>query len=168
MVGAVTAVLWLSSMPARPPAPGVEVGRALAGVIHGSDRVVVVGLWQLEIQHGLAEGFLSGSRAAPAQVRVETVPRSQGDHPGWLDIEAFSPVVLRNEAKALASDARFGGGRIWLVWSPSLPWSRLSFQYSLVGNGNRWSLLRLSPLIFCYRPVQPVFLNRHCPGALRV
>ncbi|MFC2144246.1 hypothetical protein ACFLQM_01005 [Acidobacteriota bacterium] len=121
LVGVVAIFAWLAALPARPPAPGVEVGRELASMIDSSDRVVVAGLWQLEVRHGLADGVLEASSGAASAVDVETVPRSQAKHPGWLDREAaISPEVFA-EAMALSEEASKMGSRIWLVWSPSLP-----------------------------------------------
>lgn len=121
LVGGVVIVLWLAALPTRPPSPGVEVGRAMASMVDASDRVVVAGLWQLEVRHGLAEGVLEASSGAAPIVDVETVPRSQAEHPGWLDREAaISPDVF-DEAMALSEEAASSGRRIWLIWSPSLP-----------------------------------------------
>ena len=121
LLGAIVIVGWLAALPARPSSPGVEVGCELASMIDASDRVVVAGLWQLEVRHGLAEGFLEASLGAAAPVDVETVPSSQAEHPGWLDREAaFSPEVF-GEAVALRGSAAAEGSRIWVVWSPALP-----------------------------------------------
>lgn len=127
VVGGITIAVWLVSMPQRLPAPGVEVGQVLAPLIQGSDRVVVAGLWQLEVQHGLAEGFLAGSHETHQAVRVETVPRSQGDHPGWFDVEAANETALGRDALSLRNNVGTSGGRIWLVWSPGLPVERSFF-----------------------------------------
>ena len=121
LVGVVAIFAWLAALPARPPAPGVEVGRALASMIDASDRVVVAGLWQLEVRHGFAEGILEASPGAAAIVAVETVPRSQAEHPGWLDREAATSPGVFNEAQSLRESALAEENRLWLVWSPSLP-----------------------------------------------
>jgi hypothetical protein len=121
LVGAVVIFAWLDDLPSRPPAPGVEVGRVLASMIDASDRVVVAGLWQLEVRHGLAQGLLDGSAATSEVIEVETVPRSQAEHPGWLDREAVTSPRLAVEARRLSVSAAQGKNRIWLVWSPALP-----------------------------------------------
>ncbi len=121
VVGGVTIAFWLASMPQRLPAPGVEVGRVLAPLIQGGDRVVVAGLWQLEVQHGLAAGFFDLDSTLPARVVVETIPRSQAGHPGWLDLKALLSPELILEARKLEEQGRRDGQRIWLVWSPRLP-----------------------------------------------
>jgi len=121
VVGVATITMWIAGLLSRPPAPGVEVGRTLASVVDVSDRVVVAGLWQLEVQHGLAEGTLEVSSGATAIVEVETIPRSQAGHPGWLDREAVTSPELSEEAQALSDDAAAEGSRIWLIWSPTLP-----------------------------------------------
>jgi hypothetical protein len=121
LVGAVTIFAWLAGLPSRLPAPGVETGRILTSMVEGSDRVVVAGLWQLEVRHGLAQGLLEGLSASPVVVEVETVPRSQAEHPGWLDREAATSPELSEEARALSDNAAAEGSRIWIVWSPALP-----------------------------------------------
>ena len=121
VVGAMTVAMWLACLPDHPPAPGVEVGRELASRVGANDRVVVAGLWQLEVRHGLAEGTLRTSSGAATFVEVETIPRSQAGHPGWLDREAATSPELNREAWELREDAAVEGSRIWLVWSPSLP-----------------------------------------------
>ena len=99
----------------------------LASMIENGDRVVVAGLWQLEVRHGLAEGHLSESAATSPIIEVETMPRSQAAHPGWLDREAVFSSDLLVEARDLSRDATANGNRIWLVWSPSLPLERTFF-----------------------------------------
>jgi hypothetical protein len=121
VVGVTTVAMWLAYLPARPPAPGVEVGRELASRVGAGDRVVVAGLWQLEVRHGIAEGTLEAASGAAAIVEVETMPRSQAGHPGWLDREAATSPELYVEAHALSEDAAAEGSGIWLVWSPALP-----------------------------------------------
>jgi len=121
LVGMTTIGAWLTALPARPPAPGVEVGNALSSMVEEGDRVVVAGLWQLEVRHGLAKGLLDGSALTPAIVEVETIPRSQAEHPGWLDREAATSPELYDEARALSDQAATERSRIWFVWSPTLP-----------------------------------------------
>ena len=121
VVGLLTVAMWLADLPARPPAPGVEVGNALAPMIQEGDRVVVAGLWQLEVRHGLAEGLLEGSAATSSIVDVETVPRSQAGHPGWLDRKAATSPKVFDEARTLSEEAAAERSRVWLVWSPALP-----------------------------------------------
>ena len=121
LVGVVTIFVWLADLPSRMPAPGVEVGRVLASMVEDTDRVVVVGLWQLEVRHGLAQGLLDGLAATLEVIEVETVPRSQSEHPGWLDREAATSAALFDEARAMSENAAQMGSRIWLVWSPALP-----------------------------------------------
>ena len=127
VVGVTTVAIWLAYLPARPPAPGVEVGRELASRVGAGDRVVVAGLWQLEVRHGLAEGHLDESAATSSIVDVETIPRSQAGHPGWLHLEAVVSPDLIVEAWDLSRDAKADGSRIWLVWSPVLPLERIFF-----------------------------------------
>jgi len=127
LVGAVAIFSWLADLPARPPAPGVEVGNALAPMIQEGDRVVVAGLWQLEVRHGLAEGLLEGSAATSSIVDVETVPQSQAGHPGWLDRKAATSPNVFYEARALSEEAAVEKSRVWLVWSPALPLERTFF-----------------------------------------
>jgi hypothetical protein len=129
VIGAVTVVTWLSGLPSRPTAPGIEIGRALASRIAAGDRVLVAGLWQLEVQHGIAERFLAES-AAP--ITVETVPRSQAEHPGWLDRDALLSPLLAAEAREMEQLARLEGSRIWLVWSPALTLER-NFFFAFAG-----------------------------------
>jgi hypothetical protein len=121
MVGMATIAVWFADLPVSPPAAGVEVGYALSSMMEDGDRVIVVGLWQLEVRHGLAQGLLDGSAATSEVIDVETVPRSQAEHPGWLDREAATSPQLYDEALTLSDDAAAKGSRIWLVWSPALP-----------------------------------------------
>jgi hypothetical protein len=121
VVGMATIAMWFADLPERPPTPGVEVGHALSSMIEEGDRVVVAGLWQLEVRHGLAQGLLDGSAATSGAVEVETMPRSQAEHPGWLDREAVTSPRVFDEAQSLRRSAMAEESRIWLVWSPSLP-----------------------------------------------
>lgn len=121
LLGTVAIVAWLVDLPARPPARGVEVGYALASMIGNGDHVAVAGLWQLEVRHGLAQGFLDGSASIAEIVEVETVPRSQAEHPGWLDREAVVSSDLLEEAWSLSEKSAAEGNRVWLVWSSALP-----------------------------------------------
>jgi hypothetical protein len=121
LVGVATIAMWIADLPGRPPAPGVEVGRVLASRIDASDRIVVAGLWQLEVRHGLAEGFADELAPILRIVDVETIPRSQAAHPGWFDREAAFSSEVFDEAVALSGSAAAEGRRIWLVWSPALP-----------------------------------------------
>jgi hypothetical protein len=120
-VGLTTIALWFSSMPTRPPSPGIKVGLALAPMVEEGDRIVVVGLWQLEVQHGLARGAQDGAAGSTRIADVETLPRSQADHPGWLDREAVTSPDLFDEATRLAERIAADQGRVWLVSSPTLP-----------------------------------------------
>jgi hypothetical protein len=121
VLGAMTVAMWIADLHSRLPAPGVEIGYALSSMMKEGDRVVVAGLWQLEVRHGLARGFLDESAVTSEIAGVETVPRSQADHPGWLDRKAaISPTVF-DEAMTLSEEASNMGSRIWLVWSPALP-----------------------------------------------
>jgi hypothetical protein len=142
VVGAATVVMWIGGLAGRAPAPGVEVGRELASRIAEGDRVVVAGLWQLEVRHGLAEASLTRS-TSPATV-VETFPRSQSEHPGWLDREAVTSPGLLDEARALREIAEADANRIWLVWSPSLPLENTFFS---AFSGWRRARVAASPLI---------------------
>ena len=127
VLGAMTVAMWIADLPSRLPAPGVEIGYALSSMMKEGDRVVVAGLWQLEVRHGLARGFLDESAVTSEIAGVETVPRSQADHPGWLDRKAaISPTVF-DEAMTLSEDASNKGSRIWLVWSPALPLESIFF-----------------------------------------
>jgi len=119
--GVTTVAMWIGDLPSRLPAPGVEIGYELSSMIEEGDRVVVAGLWQLEVRHGLARGLLDGSASTSEIVTVETVPRTQADHPGWLDREAITSPELCDEARALSENAAAEGSRIWLIWSPALP-----------------------------------------------
>jgi hypothetical protein len=85
------------------------------------DRVVVAGLWQLEVRHGLAQAFLDGSSATSEIHEVETMPRSQAEHPGWLDLKAATSSDVLGEARSLMVGALAEKSRIWLIWSPALP-----------------------------------------------
>jgi hypothetical protein len=121
LAGATTVAMWLGSLPGRPLAPGVEAGLTLASMVEEGDRVVVAGLWQLEVRHGLANGQRQGLAARPKIIEVETIPRSQADHPGWLDEKAVSSPELFLEARELRESAAAAQSRIWLLWSPTLP-----------------------------------------------
>ena len=121
VIGVTTIAMWIADLPSRMPATGVEVGYELSSMMEEGDRVVVAGLWQLEVRHGLARSLLDGSAADLEIVKVETVPRSQADHPGWLDREAVTSPEIYDEARALRESAAAEGSRIWLVWSPALP-----------------------------------------------
>jgi hypothetical protein len=121
VVGAATIAMWIVDLPRRPPARGVQVGHALASMIDNGDHVAVAGLWQLEVRHGLAQGFLDGSATIAEIVEVETVPRSQAEHPGWLDREAVVSSNLLEEAWSLSEKSAAEGNRVWLVWSSALP-----------------------------------------------
>jgi hypothetical protein len=121
VVGGLTLAVWLSALPARPPAPGVEVGHFLASVVEDGDRVVIAGLWELEVRHGLAAGESERPSASSPKVEVETFPHSQALHPGWLDRDALMSPNLLQEAWALRESAGEKHNRIWLVWSPALP-----------------------------------------------
>ena len=112
-LGLTTAGLWMAELPSRPQAAGVEVGQRLAPLLEEGDRIVVVGLWQLEVRQGLA-----AASSGPLTVDVGTLPRSQATHPGWLDREALLSAELREDARALELAARERGSRVWLVWSP--------------------------------------------------
>jgi hypothetical protein len=96
------------------------------------DRVVVAGLWQLEVRHGLAEACLRSPPGAAKLVSVETVPRTQSLHPGWLDRSALFSNDLLEEAARLRNEAESHGNRIWLIRSPILPFDR-NFLPAFVG-----------------------------------
>jgi hypothetical protein len=142
LVGAVTVVLWSAGLADRPLPPGVEVGRELASRIEDGDRVVVAGLWQLEVRHGLAEASLT--RSTSPVIVVETIPRSQSEHPGWLDREAVTSPQLLDEAFVLRESSEADRERIWLIWSPGLPLERNLFPAF-----SGWGRVRVagSPLI---------------------
>jgi hypothetical protein len=127
VVGAATVAMWIGDLPARPPAPGVEVGRFLAAMMEEGDRVVVAGLWQLEVREGLANGLLDGSASTSSVIDVETIPRSQARHPGWLDRDAAISPSISDEARTLSQDVAAEGNRIWFVWSPALPLEKTFF-----------------------------------------
>lgn len=118
-VGLTTAGLWLADLPSRTPAVGVEVGQRLAPLLDEGDHIVVVGLWQLEVRHGL-----SAATRGPMDVDVETLPRSQAEHPGWFDREALFSPELQQDARRLEQVAREHDNRVWLVWSPDPPIER--------------------------------------------
>jgi hypothetical protein len=116
--------LWLADLSSRPPALGVEIGQKLAPLIEEGDRIVVVGLWQLEVRHGLAQAAeMHAGESLPA-FEVETLPRSQTEHPGWLDREAVVSDNLLIETQELVREARREHQRIWLLWAPVLPLDR--------------------------------------------
>ena len=118
-VGLTTAGFWLTDLPSRPPAVGVEVGQRLAPLLEEGDRIIVVGLWQLEVRHGL-----SAAARGPVDVALETLPRSLAEHPGWLDREALFSPELQQDARRLELVARERDNRVWLVWSPDPPIER--------------------------------------------
>jgi hypothetical protein len=120
-VGLTTIALWFGSMPTRPPSPGIEVGQALAPMVEEGDRIVVIGLWQLEVRHGLAREKQEGAAGSTRIADVETLPRSQAGHPGWFDDEAVTSPHLLDEATRLAERVAADQGRVWLVSSPTLP-----------------------------------------------
>ena len=126
-IGFMTIGLWLVHLPSSPPAPGVFVGRRLATEVADGDRVVVAGLWQLEVRHGLAEAYLRSPPGAAKLVSVGTVPRTQSLHPGWLDRSALFSNDLLEEAVRLRNEAASHGNRIWLIRSPILPFDRNFF-----------------------------------------
>jgi hypothetical protein len=127
VVGMASVLMWLAGLAQRPPSPGIEVGRELAARMVEGDRVVVAGLWQLEVRHGLAERRIADRTVGLVLPEVETVPQSQASHPGWLDREAVNSSSLFEEARALRRSAELEGNRIWLVWSPGLPLERHLF-----------------------------------------
>jgi hypothetical protein len=161
VVGVATVAMWIADLPARPPAPGVEVGHAMASMIDPGDRVVVAGLWQLEVRHGLAEALVDESGATSSVVEVETIPRSQAAHPGWLDREAVTSPELYEEARALSEDAAAEGARIWLVWSPALPLERTFFP---AFEGWQRSRVAGSPIIAVDLLMPPSGEERAAPG----
>lgn len=126
-VGFLTIGLWLGRLPSLPPAPGVSVGRKLATELMDGDRVVVAGLWQLEVRHGMAEASLQEPPGAAKLVEVETIPQTQSLHPGWLDRPALFSAGLLEEAARLRHEAETLGNRIWLIRSPVIPLDRNFF-----------------------------------------
>jgi hypothetical protein len=144
LAGLVTAAMWLAALPERPPAPGVEVGHTLAAMIEGGDRVIVAGLWQLELRHGLAEALRDGSAVNSEISEVGTLPRSQAEHPGWFDREAVTSPEIQREALVLRDSAESEQRRIWLVWSPALP---LEDHFFPAFAGWRRSRIGASPII---------------------
>jgi hypothetical protein len=127
VVGLTSVLMWLAGLAQRPSSPGIEVGRELAARMVEGDRVVVAGLWQLEVRHGLSEGRIADRTVGVPLPDVETIPRSQASHPGWLDRAAVTSPGLLEEARALRQSAEREGSRIWLVWSPGLPLERHLF-----------------------------------------
>lgn len=119
-LGLLTIGVWIGGLSSRPQAIGVEIGRELANVLEPSDRVVVVGPWQLEVRHGLAT--IAAEESGVSCAVVETLPRAQSLHPGWFDLEAATdrPRML-NEAMELRHRVETLGERVWLVWSPAVP-----------------------------------------------
>lgn len=126
-LGLFTVMTWLIELPDWPPPLGVLVGRELMPELGADDMIVVTGLWQLEVEHGLAEAQLATKGVAPGLKRVRTLPRSQADHPGWFDREAAVSPTLAIEAKVLELEGWRNAHRIWLVWSPGLPLERTIF-----------------------------------------
>ena len=110
----------------RAPA-GVEIGRKLAPMIEDGDRVVVVGPWQLEVEHGLAQAWLESGNRETTPCAVLTLPEAQSEHPGWFDKDAAFSRALIQEAGALEDEARQQGGRVWLVSSLGLRLERKIF-----------------------------------------
>jgi hypothetical protein len=126
-VGAATIGLWLAELPNRMQAAGVEVGRQLAPMLEDGDRVVIVGPWQLEVEHGLAQARLKSGNRNTTPPAVQTLPKSQSEHPGWFDKDAAFSQALIEEAAALEHEAQQRGGRVWLVWSSALQLERTLF-----------------------------------------
>jgi hypothetical protein len=121
LVGVATISMWIADLPGREPSTGVMIGRELATRVKDGDRIVTAGLWQLQVRHGLATAITGdGSSTRPAP-EVETIPRAQATHPGWLDHKAVTAAALIEEARQLREDAERNLQRIWLVWSPGLP-----------------------------------------------
>jgi hypothetical protein len=73
------------------------------------------------VRHGLVKDLRGGSAVSSGIVDVATVPRSQAEHPGWLDRDAVTSPELFQEARALRESAESEQSRLWLVWSPGLP-----------------------------------------------
>jgi hypothetical protein len=115
-----TTTTWLIELPSRPASIGVEIGRALAPQLRPDDMVVVLGLWQLEVEHGLAEEALAGGDASSKLTKLYVVPGSQADHPGWMDRAVATSSKVADEFQALERSARQRGNRVWLVSSPGL------------------------------------------------
>jgi hypothetical protein len=130
-------------------------------MIDVSDHVVVAGLWQLEVRHGLAEANLEGSAAISEVVEVETVPRSQAEHPGWLDRNAVTSTKLFEEASSLSEKAALEGGRVWVVWSPALPLEKTFFP-AFAG----WQREKMagSPIIAVDLLMPPLIEEESAPG----
>jgi hypothetical protein len=144
IIGAATIGLWLADLPIRPQAPGVEVGQWLAPMLEEGDRVVVFGLWQLEIEHGLARAWPVSSNGDPTPAQVLTLPRSQAEHPGWFDRIAAVSNSIVDEARVLEHEQRQRGGRIWLLWSPA---QHMEHIWSSVFRGWRYMRIANSPVI---------------------
>jgi hypothetical protein len=121
VIGLAVSLIWLGALPDHPRPAGVEIGHELARAATDGDVVVIAGLWQLEIEHGLAEAAITTGSELPRRLPVMTIPRSQSDHPGWLDLEAIYSPDLIEEARQLETDMSERGARIWLVYSPLLP-----------------------------------------------
>ena len=138
VIGLWTIGAWLAELPDRPLPPGVEAGRALAPEIRDGDLVVVAGLWQLEVEHGLVAARLHEHSVARPAATVRTVPQSQTLHPGWLDVAAVVSPALLEEARALEIEARRDQRRIWLVWGPSLPLETNFSRPLEAGGGTPW------------------------------
>lgn len=112
--------MWLVDLPSRPESIGVEVGRVLAPEVHPDNPVVVVGLWWLELELGLAEAGIASNSIDRVPIRVRTLPRSQAEHPKWLDRRALRSPALNSDARAMAGVCVTEGCRIWLLRSPSV------------------------------------------------
>jgi hypothetical protein len=120
VMGLTTMGLWLADLPSRPPAVGVEVGQRLAPLLEKGDLVLVVGPWQLEVRHGIRAAALQGVEGPAGSIDVDTLPRSQSEHPGWFDRESLLSPSFLAEARFLERENRTGNTRIWLVESPAL------------------------------------------------
>jgi hypothetical protein len=121
IIAAASAMSWMATLPDRQEPIGVQVGRHIATRLETNDLVVVVGLWQLEVEHGIAVEEVTARDRLPSREEVRTLPRRQAEHPGWLDLDGVGSPTVLEEARVLRSDVEGRGGRVWLVYSPALP-----------------------------------------------
>jgi hypothetical protein len=121
LISGATLCNWTVELHDRPDPMGVSIGQHLARELENRDEVVVAGLWQLEVQHGMSMARLASESSVAKIPTVKTIPLSQSSHPGWLSPDATSIRALQGDARKLIGDARSRRARVWLVWSPWLP-----------------------------------------------
>ena len=126
-IAVATGAMWLVEIPEIQEPPGVAVGRQLAATAQENDLIVIGGLWQLEVEYGIAQARCEAGGDSVPTAPVQTIPQSQAQHPGWLDIEAATSASLIEEALLIEREMARSGGRVWVVWSPALPLEQTVF-----------------------------------------